>query len=175
MVRASVDATYMWVLVPRLHMSETYTVEPIGRVENGVETVEDKSGATLRKESSAIVVFEEYEEALTNFDDRVGVADGADPDDDRGLIDVIFLFDGVDEDDIELASMSSQGLTPAGVGGVFTRRTFKRPNRLGLTTARVVDRDGLRLFVQGLDALDGTPVLDIKPHVDFRDELAANA
>lgn len=151
-----------------------YTVEPIGRVENGVEAVEDKSGASLRREGSTIVVFEAFEEALTNFDDRVGIAD-SEEDVDRGLIDVIFLFDGVDEDEIELASMSSQGLTSAGVGGVFTRRTFKRPNRLGLTTARVVGRDGRRLSVQGLDALDGTPVLDIKPHVDFREELVSNA
>lgn len=155
-------------------MSATYTVEPIGRVENGVEAVKDKSGATLRGEASTIVVFESFEEALTNFDDRVGIADGEE-DADRGLIDVIFLFDGVDEDDIELASMSSQGLTPAGVGGVFTRRTFERPNRLGLTTAQVVGRDGRRLSVQGLDALDGTPILDIKPHVDFRKELASKA
>lgn len=156
------------LLVP----DETYAVRPVGRVENGIETVEDKSGATLRETTSTIVVHPDYEEALTNFDERVGVGDEHEG---EGLVDVVFLFDGVDEDDIELASMSSHGLTPAGVGGVFSRRTFKRPNRLGLTTVRVVGRDGRRLRVAGLDALDGTPVLDIKPHVRWREELGVDA
>lgn len=147
---------------------ETYTVRPVGRVENGVEAVEDTSGATLRERRSTIVVLPAFEEALTNFDERVGVGDEHEG---EGLVDVVFLFDGVDEDDVELASTSSQGLTAAGVGGVFSRRTFERPNRLGLTTVRVVARDGRRLEVEGLDALDGTPVLDIKPHVRWREEL----
>ena len=150
----------------------TYVVEPVGRVENGIEAVDDGSGASLRREPSTIVVFEAFAEGLTNFEPRVGTADEGD---DRGLIDVIFLFDGVDEAEIELSSMSSRGLTPAGVGGVFTRRTYKRPNRLGLTTVRVLGIDGLRLRVEGLDALDGTPVLDLKPHVSWRDHLEAEA
>jgi tRNA (Thr-GGU) A37 N-methylase len=38
-----------------------------------------------------------------------------------------------------------------------------RPNRLGLTVVRILRREGRSLFVEGLDAVDGTPVLDIKP------------
>ncbi len=48
------------------------------------------------------------------------------------------------------------------VRGVFASRAPARPNRIGITTVRLVSRDGLRLYVTGLDAVNGTPVLDIK-------------
>ena len=49
--------------------------------------------------------------------------------------------------------------------GVFAQRVKDRPNRLGVTTCRVVAVDGAVLHVAGLDAVDGTPVIDIKPHM----------
>jgi tRNA (adenine37-N6)-methyltransferase len=47
--------------------------------------------------------------------------------------------------------------------GIFAQRGKNRPNRIGLCTCRVIAVDGLSLEVEGLDAIDGTPVLDIKP------------
>ena len=47
--------------------------------------------------------------------------------------------------------------------GIFTQRGRVRPNRLGLTVVRLLRREERSLFVEGLDAVDGTPVLDIKP------------
>lgn len=47
--------------------------------------------------------------------------------------------------------------------GVFSLRSPARPNPLGLTLVEVIRRDGLRLFVRGLDALPGSPVIDLKP------------
>jgi len=47
--------------------------------------------------------------------------------------------------------------------GIFAQRARLRPNRLGLTVVRILRRQGRSLFVEGLDAVDGTPVLDIKP------------
>jgi len=49
--------------------------------------------------------------------------------------------------------------------GVFATRTQLRPNPVGMTTVRLLRRRKNRLQVQGLDAIDGTPVLDIKPHL----------
>lgn len=49
--------------------------------------------------------------------------------------------------------------------GIFAQRAKDRPNRIGVTTCRVVAVDGAVLHVVGLDAVDGTPVLDIKPHM----------
>lgn len=140
---------------------DQFTVTPIGRVESDFSETDDGTGATLRATPSTIVVSDSYEEALTNFDDRIGT-------DESSLLDVIFYFDDIDETTIELASESSEGLTSAGIGGVFTRRTPRRLNKFGLTTVRVLECKDRRLRVAGLDALDGTPVLDLKPHINWK-------
>jgi tRNA-Thr(GGU) m(6)t(6)A37 methyltransferase TsaA len=49
--------------------------------------------------------------------------------------------------------------------GIFAQRGKNRPNRLGVSTCRILGVNGLKIRVQGLDAVDGTPVLDIKPHM----------
>jgi len=49
--------------------------------------------------------------------------------------------------------------------GIFAQRGHFRPNLLGITTCRILGLKGSRLAVQGLDAIDGTPVLDIKPYM----------
>lgn len=50
--------------------------------------------------------------------------------------------------------------------GVFASRSPRRPNRIGLTRARLVSVRGNTVTVEGLDAYDGSPVFDIKPPVD---------
>ncbi len=49
--------------------------------------------------------------------------------------------------------------------GVFATRSPRRPNPIGLTVVRLLRREGTRLHVAGVDMLDGTPVLDIKPYL----------
>jgi tRNA (Thr-GGU) A37 N-methylase len=49
--------------------------------------------------------------------------------------------------------------------GIFAQRGKNRPNRLGLTVCRLNSVEGLVISVTGLDAVEGTPVLDIKPFV----------
>ncbi len=55
------------------------------------------------------------------------------------------------------------------LSGVFALRSPHRPNPIGLTTVRVLEVEDHRLVVAGLDAFDGTPVLDIKPYVAWLD------
>ena len=50
--------------------------------------------------------------------------------------------------------------------GVFSTRSPDRPNPVGLHRARVTAVDGLRVRVDALEALDGTPVIDVKPVLD---------
>jgi tRNA (adenine37-N6)-methyltransferase len=49
--------------------------------------------------------------------------------------------------------------------GVFATRSPRRPNAIGLTVLQLLRREGPRLHVRGVDMLDGTPILDIKPYL----------
>jgi len=49
--------------------------------------------------------------------------------------------------------------------GVFATRSPRRPSPIGLTVVELLRREGCRLFVRGVDMLDGTPILDIKPYL----------
>jgi tRNA (Thr-GGU) A37 N-methylase len=51
------------------------------------------------------------------------------------------------------------------VHGVFATRAPRRPNPIGLTVVRLLRREGPRLFVRGLDMLNGTPIADLKPYL----------
>ncbi len=55
--------------------------------------------------------------------------------------------------------------------GAFAQRAKHRPNPIGITAVRIVRAEGNVLIVEGLDAIDGTPVLDIKPYVPTFDRI----
>jgi tRNA-Thr(GGU) m(6)t(6)A37 methyltransferase TsaA len=56
--------------------------------------------------------------------------------------------------------------------GIFAQRAKHRPNPIGITAVRVLGRQGSVLTVKGLDAIEGTPVLDLKPYVPAFDTRA---
>lgn len=76
---------------------------------------------------------------------------------------VVFQFDRLPESEVVLTARHPRGNPDWPRVGVFAQRGRNRPNRLGVSVCRIVRVDGLRLEVAGLDAIDGTPVLDIKP------------
>jgi tRNA-Thr(GGU) m(6)t(6)A37 methyltransferase TsaA len=76
---------------------------------------------------------------------------------------VIFHFDRVPEDKIERGARHPRENTAWPKVGIFAQRGKNRPNRLGSTIVRIVRRSERVLEVLGLDAIEGTPVLDIKP------------
>ena len=78
-------------------------------------------------------------------------------------VEVVYFFDRVPEDRIEPGARHPRGNTAWPKVGIFAQRGKNRPNRLGVSVARLVRRQGQQLIVQGLDAINGTPVLDIKP------------
>jgi tRNA (Thr-GGU) A37 N-methylase len=78
-------------------------------------------------------------------------------------VEVVFLFHGVDEARVETGARRPRGRADWPLVGIFAQRGRARPNRLGVTVCQVVGVSGLSVEVQGLDAIDGTPVLDIKP------------
>ena len=80
-------------------------------------------------------------------------------------VEIIFLFDQFDEANVTVGSRHPRGNEAWPKVGIFAQRASSRPNRLGLTTCEVAGVDGLELSVRGLDAIDGSPVLDIKPYI----------
>ncbi len=78
-------------------------------------------------------------------------------------VEVIFYFDQVKSEQIITAAEHPRENRDWPKVGIFAQRKKSRPNRLGLTTAKIVSVDGRCLTVKGLDAIDGSPVLDLKP------------
>ena len=78
-------------------------------------------------------------------------------------IEVVFHFDKAPADKVNTGARHPRGNTDWPLVGIFAQRGKDRPNRIGVTVCRLLSVDGLNLTVRGLDAIDGTPVLDIKP------------
>ncbi|EEM05608.1 transcriptional regulator [Bacillus pseudomycoides] len=78
-------------------------------------------------------------------------------------IEVIFYFHKVKDEQIQYSARHPRNNKEYPKIGIFAQRGKNRPNRLGATIAKVVRREGKSIVVEGLDAIDGTPILDIKP------------
>lgn len=76
---------------------------------------------------------------------------------------ILFHFDRVPEEKIVTGARHPRGNTAWPAVGIFAQRGKNRPNRLGSTMCRILRVEGRRLVVAELDAIDGTPVIDIKP------------
>jgi tRNA-Thr(GGU) m(6)t(6)A37 methyltransferase TsaA len=86
----------------------------------------------------------------------------------RGLTDfshleVVFRFHLCAPDRVERGARHPRGRGDLPLTGVLAQRVKDRPNHIGVSRCELVSVDGLRLRVRGLDAVDGTPVLDVKP------------
>lgn len=91
------------------------------------------------------------------------------PEFERGLQDiegfshlfVIWVFDRAEPGDV----LAARPPTDDRDHGVFATRSPQRPNPIGLTVVELLRREGTALHVRGVDMLDGTPILDIKPYL----------
>jgi tRNA-Thr(GGU) m(6)t(6)A37 methyltransferase TsaA len=80
-------------------------------------------------------------------------------------IDVIFHFHQVSATDVETGARHPRNRADWPLAGILAQRAKRRPNRLGVSTCRLVRVDGLQLTVLDLDAIDGTPIIDVKPYM----------
>jgi tRNA-Thr(GGU) m(6)t(6)A37 methyltransferase TsaA len=78
-------------------------------------------------------------------------------------VEVVYLFDRVDESAVTNGARHPRNNADWPRVGIFAQRAKLRPNRLGVSVCRLQQVDGLALGVEALDAIDGTPVLDVKP------------
>jgi tRNA-Thr(GGU) m(6)t(6)A37 methyltransferase TsaA len=126
-------------------------MRPIGSVDSPrIEAIDDDWGdveSTIRLDASRFT-----SDVLAGLDDF-------------SHLDIVYFFDRVDESQINLGSRHPRNRSDWPLVGIFAQRAKARPNRLGITTCELVRVSGLSVVVRGLDAIDGTPVLDIKPHV----------
>lgn len=76
---------------------------------------------------------------------------------------IVFHFDRVPPEEVIADVRHPRGRTDWPQVGIFAQRAKSRPNRIGVSVCRIIGVHGLRIEVEGLDAVDGTPVLDIKP------------
>jgi len=125
------------------------TLEPIGVVRGGrSEAIDDEWGAV-----EAVIRLD-----ATRFAPEVLSGLG-----DFSHLCVVFQFHLVDESAIVTGARHPRGNPGWPKVGMFAQRAKMRPNRLGVSHCALISIDGLDLSVRGLDAVDGTPVLDIKP------------
>lgn len=93
-------------------------------------------------------------------------------------LEIIYYFDKVEDSKIITGARHPRNLEHLPEVGVFAQRVKNRPNKLGLTTVKLLRVENKTLHVKGLDAINGTPVLDIKPvfkqflpQVSYQDEI----
>jgi tRNA-Thr(GGU) m(6)t(6)A37 methyltransferase TsaA len=127
----------------------SFEIVPVGRV---VSTRTDPEDDGWDAETSSIELFPPFDGSAL-----------------RGLADfshclVVYVFDRAAWD-LSRISRRPRGNPDWPETGIFAQRAKDRPNRLGVTVCRVLGVDGTVLRVSGLDAIDGTPVVDIKPHM----------
>ncbi len=82
--------------------------------------------------------------------------------DDFSHLEIIFYFDKADKSKA-VYKYHPRGNTNWPEVGIFAQRKKDRPNSIGLTIVELVKREGNKIWVKYLDAIDGTPILDIKP------------
>jgi tRNA (Thr-GGU) A37 N-methylase len=130
---------------------ETFTLQPVGHVRGGRTAAEDDDwGAPrCRIELDPAVVTEEATLGLDAF----------------SHVEIVFLFDGVDPEAVCTGARHPRGNTDWPRVGILAQRAKDRPNRIGTTVCPLVEAAGLTIEVRGLDAIDGTPVLDVKPYL----------
>lgn len=78
-------------------------------------------------------------------------------------LEIVFLFNKVSDDKIQYEARHPRNNKDYPEVGIFAQRGKNRPNKLGVTIVELIEQKQRILIVKGLDALDGTPIIDIKP------------
>lgn len=131
-------------------MAEKYELEPIGFVRSTRTEPHDDGWS---REVSSIVLAQPFDHRAV-----------------RGLEEfshclVVYVFDRA-KWDVSRMVRHPRGNVEWPEVGIFAQRAKDRPNRLGVAVCRVIVVEGSTICVDGLDAIDGTPVVDIKPWMD---------
>lgn len=126
-----------------------FTSRPIGSVSSPYkQTSEIPKGLGAKHEAQGVLkILPEFEAGLTDIE---------------GFSHLIVLWEFDHSEEFQLVGTPPSDNRPH---GVFATRSPRRPNPIGLTVVELLRREGASLHVRGVDMLDGTPILDIKPYL----------
>jgi tRNA (adenine37-N6)-methyltransferase len=127
-----------------------FTPRPIGHISSPYKTTHEipKGPGTKHEAEGSLNLLPEFAEGLLDIEGFSHLF-------------VVWEFDKSDGYDL-VAHPPTDERRPH---GVFSTRSPRRPNPIGLTVVELLSRDGASLRVRGVDMLDGTPILDIKPYM----------
>ncbi len=137
------------ILPEQIIPNEPVSLRPIGIVRNGVREPGRRDWANV---SSDIILRKELADALEGIEAYTHVV-------------VLFHLHRVSDEERGRTQCYPRGDDRYPLQGVLATRTQHRPNPVGATVVRLVKRRRNVLRVRGLDAVNGTPVLDVKPHI----------
>ncbi|MBS3810550.1 MAG: tRNA (N6-threonylcarbamoyladenosine(37)-N6)-methyltransferase TrmO [Halanaerobiales bacterium] len=125
-----------------------FQLKAVGIVKNDFK--EPVKPAKIREKNSQIIIHEEFSEGLYKIEEN-------------DCLQVVFYLN-------KSNGFKLKGKRRGKELGVFACRSPHRPNSIAVTTVKLIRRDKNRLIVEGLDAIDKTPIIDIKPYVSQIDE-----
>lgn len=121
-------------------------LRPIGLIHTPLKTKEDAIKAKGKETIGQIEVFKEYQDGLRDIEGFSHII-------------IVWLFHQSGGYSLKVRPLHYEGLR-----GVFATRHPNRPNPLGVSVVELIDREGNMLKVKGIDTMDKTPLLDIKPY-----------
>lgn len=130
---------------------KSIAMSPIGTVRSTRKEVEDDN---WDNESTSV----ELDSNQFSAEALAGLADFS-------HVEILFYMNQVDAEKIEKTARHPRNNPDWPKVGIFAQRGKNRPNQIGATICKILKVEGHSLFIQGLDAVDSTPVLDIKPWV----------
>ena len=133
-------------------------MEPIGYVRN---TVTERKDVAWGEDTSTIVLEESYISGLKGLEDFSHVI-------------ILYYLDKAKYVKEKHLQRRLQNREDMPLVGIFSQRGKDRPNQIGMTSVEIVSVSDDRIVVKGLDAIDGTPVLDIKPYYPVYDKKDAS-
>ena len=136
---------------------ENIILSPIGYVKNNIEIKKDDSWG---KDTSVITLNDEYKGGLLGLNEFSHCI-------------ILFYLNKTRYDSQKHLQRRPRNIADMPLTGIFAQRGKDRPNQIGMTSVKIVSVTEKELTVQGLDAIDGTPVLDIKPYFPVFDKKDA--
>jgi len=125
-----------------------YNIKPIAAVSNSRKMIEDDNWGGII--STIELTKDMHESSLKGIDDF-------------SHLEIIFYFDKVSDEKIQYEARHPRNNKDYPEVGIFAQRGKNRPNKIGVTVVELLELKDRTLIVKGLDAIDGTPIIDIKP------------